>query len=610
MQLRGFSSILLALVDHQIFAEKLSTTHAGKSTNVRFHNGIPVGHKGITLWMTGLSGSGKSTISVGLEQALVQLQSKDYFVYRLDGDNLRFGLNRDLGFSQTDRQENVRHVAETSKLFAEAGAITIADLISPYAKDREYAREVHINASLPFMEVFVDAPLATVEDRDPKGLYKKARAGEIKGFTGIDAPYEAPQNPEVHLLTDKNSVQQSVNQILRKLDEIGIHTHTQFRPMPEDTEAECENKDKPAEVHESKKAVVQSDNLDEANALKEQEKKLRARIDDIKCKKESVECYLTEFPNQQQVKIMNTWLEQNEKGSFVFTGLWDPSNTTVVSPQATVDYGSNWFSISDGPAIVTTPTYDKFLSAAVYDMKHNVPAVIANPTKPILLKRPGQTVPEGDFHVVELETDQGLVLIRMLVVDNLDAVVALRSQFQMKGGKGDMQCEVQQFSSETTKNAHAVIDTVITFFNPDVVFGRFSGDVSFLDLAAGVKLGQLGTPVDTVRYASILVDDNGAPLRGDATYTVTVPSGLCNPGGYFSVTLYRTDNKGLIPNDLKIYDRTTFSSEPNQDGTTTITLSPSGSGKNGIPTGKDFYGVLRAYVPAPAAIMKVKVQKQ
>ena len=330
----------------------------------------------------------------------------------------------------------------------------------------------------------------------------------------------------------------------------------------------------------------------------------------IAAAQETVESYLREYPNQEQVKMMNTWLEKNEKGTFKFTGLVDPSDTTVVTPQATVDYGYNWFSISDGPAILTTPTYDKFLSVSVFDMKHNVPAVITNPAKPILLKRPDQAVPAGDFEVVELETDQGLVLTRMVVVDNLDAVVASRSQFQLQGGKGDMQREVQQFSSETTKNAQAVIDTVISYLNPDEAFGRVSGDISFLDLAAGVKLGQLGTPADTVRYGAIMVDDTGAPLRGDATYTLTVPSGLYNPGGYFSVTLYGTDNKLLIPNDLKIYDQTTFSSEPNQDGTTTITLSPSGGGKNGIPTGKDFYGVLRAYVPAPGAIMKVKVQKQ
>merc|ERR1719282_1981867 len=191
--------------------------------------------------MTGLSGSGKSTISVALEQALVQKQARSYFVYRLDGDNLRFGLNSELGFSPEDRKENVRRVAEVSKLFAEAGAIVVAGLISPYAADRAYAREVHKNASLPFMEVFVDAPLATVESRDPKGLYKKAREGKIKGFTGIDAPYEKPENPEVHCRTDQLSIFQSVNLILEKLDEAGIHLHRQFRPVEEDEGSTCAN---------------------------------------------------------------------------------------------------------------------------------------------------------------------------------------------------------------------------------------------------------------------------------------------------------------------------------------------------------------------------------
>merc|ERR1711912_143179 len=198
-----------------------------------------VGHKGITLWMTGLSGSGKSTISVALEHALVHGQPKSYFVYRLDGDNLRFGLNKDLGFTAADRTENVRRVAEVSKLFAEAGAIVIAGLISPYAADRDYAREAHVNASLPFMEVFIDAPLNIVEGRDPKGLYKKAREGKIKGFTGIDAPYEQPENAEIHVRTDLNSVPECVNIILEKLDAAGIHLHRTFRPMPEPTEDSC-----------------------------------------------------------------------------------------------------------------------------------------------------------------------------------------------------------------------------------------------------------------------------------------------------------------------------------------------------------------------------------
>merc|ERR1719159_2307493 len=128
--------------------------------------------------MTGVSGSGKSTISVALENTLVSNQPKSYFVHRLDGDNLRFGLNRDLGFAPADRKENVRRVAEVAKLFAEAGAIVICGLISPYKADREYAREIHKNASLPFLEVFVDAPLSVVQKRDPKGLYKKVAEGK------------------------------------------------------------------------------------------------------------------------------------------------------------------------------------------------------------------------------------------------------------------------------------------------------------------------------------------------------------------------------------------------------------------------------------------------
>lgn len=325
---------------------------------------------------------------------------------------------------------------------------------------------------------------------------------------------------------------------------------------------------------------------------------------------DTVEEYLREYPNQEQAKMMNAWLKKHEKGTFHFTGLVDPTDATVVTPQATVNYGYNWFSLSDGPAIINTPKYDKFFSVSIFDMKHNIPDVIVNPDKPILIKRPGQKVPKGDFHIVSLETDQGLALVRMVVVNNLDEVNKLSKEIVMEGGKGDMTRNVQRFSPETEKKANAVIDTVISFVNPDDAFGKVSGDVSFLNLAAGVKLGQLGTPPDTVRYGTILTDDEGQPLKGDATYVATVPAGLSEESGYFSVTLYGTDNKLLIPNDKQVYDQTTFSADPNEDGTYTLTFSPSGEGKNGIPTGKDFYGVLRAYVPSPGAVMKVDVKKQ
>jgi adenylylsulfate kinase len=219
---------------------------AAKSDNIYLHEGVSreqrwksVGHQGVTLWFTGLSGSGKSTIGVALEKQLVKRQARPYFVYRLDGDNLRFGLNADLGFSPDDRKENVRRVAEVSKLFADAGAITLAGLISPYKADRDYAREVHANASLPFLEVYVDAPLAVAEERDPKGLYKKARAGKIKGFTGLDAPYEAPENPEIHIRTDQSSVSEAVNIILQRLEALGVHLSTEFNLVDDSLEKKC-----------------------------------------------------------------------------------------------------------------------------------------------------------------------------------------------------------------------------------------------------------------------------------------------------------------------------------------------------------------------------------
>jgi hypothetical protein len=325
---------------------------------------------------------------------------------------------------------------------------------------------------------------------------------------------------------------------------------------------------------------------------------------------DNVEDYLREYPNQEQVKMMDAWLDKNEKGIFQFSGLVDPKDNTVVTPQATVNYGYNWFSVSEAPAIVYTPSYGQFFSVSIFDMKHNIPAVVSNPNKPILIKRPGQAIPEGNFHVVELETDQGLVFTRMIVVDNLKEVMDLSKKIVMEGGKGDMVRNVQRFSPEIEKNAHLVIDTVTSFGNPDDAFGKVSGDVSFLNLAAGVKTGQLGTPVDTVRYGTIFTDESGQALNGQDTYIVTVPAGLYLEGGYYSVTLYGADNKLLIPNKLNIYDRTSYNSEKNADGTYTLVLSPSGSGTNGIPTGKDFYGILRAYVPNPDAKMSVKIERQ
>jgi len=197
------------------------------ATNITFHPGSVapservelLKQRGVTIWLTGLSASGKSTIACALEQHLLHLGK---FSYRLDGDNVRFGLNRDLGFDEKSRNENIRRIGEVAKLFADACAITITAFISPYISDRALVRELHEKSSLAFVEVFVDAPLEIVEQRDPKGLYKKARTGEIKEFTGISAPYEAPPNPEIHLKTNELDVTRSVAVIVEYLTSKGF----------------------------------------------------------------------------------------------------------------------------------------------------------------------------------------------------------------------------------------------------------------------------------------------------------------------------------------------------------------------------------------------------
>lgn len=188
--------------------------HEGDLTRETRFEGI--GQTGATLWFTGLSGSGKSTIASALEAELVR---KGILAYRLDGDNVRHGLNANLTFSADDRQENIRRIGEVSKLFADAGVIAITSFISPYRADRGRVRELHAEAGLAFLEVFIDTPIEVCEQRDPKGLYKKARAGEIKGFTGIDDPYEAPAAPEIKLKTAEKSIGECVAELVSALQE-------------------------------------------------------------------------------------------------------------------------------------------------------------------------------------------------------------------------------------------------------------------------------------------------------------------------------------------------------------------------------------------------------
>ena len=195
-----------------------------KATNITWHEGSVtreerqklIGQKGVTVWMTGLSASGKSTIACILEQMLLHKKKQ---AYRLDGDNIRMGLNKNLGFSAEDRTENIRRIGEVAKLFSDAGVIAITSFISPYKKDRDAVRAGMKPGE--FIEVYVQVSLAEAEKRDPKGLYKKARAGQLKGFTGIDDPYEAPEKPEILIETEKASAADAAGQILKYLEERG-----------------------------------------------------------------------------------------------------------------------------------------------------------------------------------------------------------------------------------------------------------------------------------------------------------------------------------------------------------------------------------------------------
>ena len=198
-----------------------------KATNIKWHHGKItkedrvklLNQKGATIWLTGLSGSGKSTIAVELEHALIENKHQAYI---LDGDNIRHGLNKNLGFSPEDRTENIRRIGEVAKLFTEANIITIAAFVSPYREDRDNVRKLLGHGE--FVEIYVNCSLEVCETRDTKGLYKKARAGEVKDFTGISAPYEEPLNPELTIDSSTLSVEESAREILNYLEEKGYVT--------------------------------------------------------------------------------------------------------------------------------------------------------------------------------------------------------------------------------------------------------------------------------------------------------------------------------------------------------------------------------------------------
>ncbi|MEE9405532.1 MAG: adenylyl-sulfate kinase [Algisphaera sp.] len=202
-----------------------------EATNITWHAGsvtpdqrrAALGQSGATVWFTGLSGSGKSTVAVEVERQLV---ARGRHAYRLDGDNVRMGLCSNLGFAAEDRDENIRRIGEVAKLFADSGLICLCSFVSPYRAARAQVRALHESAAppLPFLEVHVDVSIEVAAQRDPKGLYAKALAGKIKNFTGVSAPFEAPQSPELHLPTDDMTVPEAATLVVNMLENRGLLT--------------------------------------------------------------------------------------------------------------------------------------------------------------------------------------------------------------------------------------------------------------------------------------------------------------------------------------------------------------------------------------------------
>lgn len=207
----SFFTLELLLIKNKFMAKENIIPHSHKIT--KDERQMQYKHKSLVLWFTGLSGSGKSTLADAVEQALFKQNVKTYL---LDGDNIRSGLNADLDFTEEGRTENIRRISEVAKLFVDAGNVVLTAFISPFIKDRAFAREVLEEGE--FVEVFVDCPLEVCEQRDVKGLYQKAREGKIKNFTGIDSPFEAPENPELIVKTAEHSLEECVNQVVSYLE--------------------------------------------------------------------------------------------------------------------------------------------------------------------------------------------------------------------------------------------------------------------------------------------------------------------------------------------------------------------------------------------------------
>jgi len=310
--------------------------------------------------------------------------------------------------------------------------------------------------------------------------------------------------------------------------------------------------------------------------------------------------YIKWYPAIKQVEMRDTWLKEYKMGEWQFTGEITAKDRTVVSAQVGTNYGYSWFNISNEPLVITMPKYDKYYSVTVFDMYHHM-EVYVMPNKPVVVRLPHQKSPIKDAHEIVLQTYQGLVFTRQVMVDNEEEVMDLAKKIKLSGGGGDFPFVVPSFSK-------AVQDAGLEKINMYVEEGhdaaKYHGSpyegVGDLDRAAGVLAGQLGTQARYVQYGPLVFDQNKDCLNGKGSYEIVVPKeGLIkNDLGYWTVTIYSFADKYLIPNEKNVYHISSFDAKANPDGTYMIHINPEGIGENAIPSnGVDFYGIFRIYEP-------------
>jgi hypothetical protein len=313
--------------------------------------------------------------------------------------------------------------------------------------------------------------------------------------------------------------------------------------------------------------------------------------------------YIHWYPAIEQQVMMDAWLKKNKLGTWSQSGRVGAKDRTVITPQADVNYGYNWFNISNGPMVIELPQYKRYYSLSIFDMNHFVQDVIVNPKKPIVIRLVNQKSPLDDAHDVVISTNSGIAFLRMVIPTPEDQpdVMKLTKKIKTTGGDGTESFIIPSFTDKERAVALDIIkDYGLKQKTANKMFGKTSQGVGDLDRAAGVYLGQLGIPAEFVQYQQYVKTADGKSFGGDGRYEIRIdPKGMIrDKNGYWSITVYNMEDRYLIPNPQGRYSITSYTAIANSDGTYTVRINPDGKGENAIPTmKKSVYAIIRVYEP-------------